>query len=65
MNLRVCSNPLCRESIAKTTLQLYHDALTLLDASSLERVRRFYHRADACRTYHLIRFAQERALLSN
>ncbi|KAF8505507.1 4'-phosphopantetheinyl transferase superfamily [Russula emetica] len=28
---------------------LYQDALTLLDASSLTRVRRFYHRADACR----------------
>ncbi|KAI0254289.1 4'-phosphopantetheinyl transferase superfamily [Lactifluus subvellereus] len=34
-----------------TTLDesLYLNALTLLDAPSLERVRRFYHRTDACR----------------
>jgi len=28
---------------------LYQNALTLLDASSVERIRRFYHRADGCR----------------
>ncbi|KAI0002984.1 4'-phosphopantetheinyl transferase superfamily [Russula compacta] len=28
---------------------LYQHALTLLDSSSLERVQRFFHRADACR----------------
>ena len=31
--------------------QLYQNALTLLDTSSLERVRGFYHRADACRKF--------------
>ena len=31
--------------------KLYRNALSLLDSSSQERVRLFYHRADSCRMY--------------
>ncbi len=32
--------------------QLYRNAMNLLDSSSQERVRLFYHRADSCRMYY-------------
>lgn len=32
-----------------TRFKLYRNALSLLDSSSQERVRLFYHRADSCR----------------